>query len=831
MPKISDIQTRIYRDSELLENRSNKDKIDHVVRRLSPLVALLLQINTLVTPHNLMLTRLNFVTMDGVFDRVSPNDFLTYLSVLIQAINKKRRISQSHHIFNQLASDDVWVPFGENTDGNENLRFDPVKFATAVGEAMSAAHQILTALASAPAASAPAASAPAASAPVSAPVSAVSCNGHPFSVDAASAQCMVIQTGPNAYAQLDPRMLYQQPVSAQMMVVSCNGLIRVSNLTINHDYILTKPGQVCVFSLNPAGIIQLECRLNSATTDKDKKIELRFPQTPQTPEFHASVPVTYPEKSKLIHFYDPSVVRDPFGGFKGWNLVMTYQTDSLTAILTCGDNAKCIDAGERVYVVEVDVLKISMKFLKTMQNVRIHGNMKLPHCPLETVVAARFKTPEELSESVCIMLDKLGQDSTQPDLFRLPYLYTLDVANNTCVKRKINHARMNRLPNEVSLHYLDDANYARLITQDVEMMLMKNILFQMTFTYGKFGGEFRQCPEHSMVIDFYIRRPHGAVGFHYDLTANFQVSTLSLLYSMPRDMVRPGPMVAPLHLGAAVSPSTAVTTFNVARNVCVVVNNVAATHSTPHMATLTERGPTKILFTREDNTTTTREVFDFPQMWVPEEFSKTIETTIKVPRSFLRLWHVVYLGDAARYFLSGPVSMFGNFKSIVDDVIRIQNGWFAANPCTCIYVGSNDDIGPTTLSDALKAHKVQGKMGGRQSRGPSHAPLREPSRAPSGLFQKLTQTNKSKTYSVLRATQIPKVSPTRASTMSSIKEKIRAKLDHYKSIFSNPDKNVVIYLHKNSVRNSATRRRAASMGQLSARQPSSTRRRKTRSAV
>ena len=363
------------------------------------------------------------------------------------------------------------------------------------------------------------------------------------------------------------------------------------------------------------------------------------------------------------------------------------------------------------------------------------------------------------------------------------------------------------------------------------MMLMKNILFQMTFTYGKFGGEFRQCPEHSMVIDFYIRRPHGAVGFHYDLTANFQVSTLSLLYSMPRDMVRPGPMVAPLHLGAAVSPSTAVTTFNVARNVCVVVNNVAATHSTPHMATLTERGPTKILFTREDNTTTTREVFDFPQMWVPEEFSKTIEATMKVPRSFLRLWHVVYLGDAAREFLSGPVSMFGNFKSIVDDVIRIQNGWFAANPCTCIYVGSNDDIGPTTLSDALKAHKVQGKMGGRQSRGPSHAPLRAPSRAPSGLFQKLTQSNKSKTYAVLRTTQMPKVSPTRASTMSSIKEKIRAKLDQYKTIFSNPDKNVVIYLHKKSGRNSATRRRAASMGQLSARQPSSTRRRKTRSAV
>lgn len=633
--------------------------------------------------------------------------------------------------------------------------------------------------------------------------------GKPFSVDGPSAQCLYIQTGDNQYERLVAGTVYPQPVSVKMMIASCNGLIPVQMLTQGDDYTLTDTEMDQIFALNPSRIIVMSFRLNRASTDRDKKVVIVVP-----PGLQISVPVTNDANSSPVCVYEPMSVVERFSK---WNIALSYQTDSLTTALTPGANMRVaevneVNPGQTVYLFEIDVLKINMELLQTMENVRIHGNLNLAHCPLETVVAARFKTPENLSEFVCAMLDNLNRDSRVADLFRLPYLYTLNVANGTCVKQKINHEQINRLPNETALTYLDDALYDQLITPEVEMMLMKNIMFQMAFTYGKFGDNFMSCPQHSMVIDYYVRRAHSQVGFHYDLTANFQVSSLSLLFSMPDGMVRPGPMIAPVHYGAKVAPSTTVSTFNVARHVCVIVNNSAVTHSTPDMEALSRRGQKYIPF----EFTRTKESFDFPEMWVSDEFSHHMEQTKLVPRSFLRLWHVVYVGDEAQSNLGRMEPMFqAEFPGFVSDVMQIQQEWFRANPCTCINVGGVADIHPTTLSDALKTHKVKGQMGGRQSR------------AESGLFQR---SNKSKTYASVGLTKMSRVSPKRASTMSSIKEKIRVRMNQYKSIFSNPNKNVVIYLPKKSRRIPATRKRAASMGQLRSKQHSSTHRRKTRSA-
>lgn len=629
--------------------------------------------------------------------------------------------------------------------------------------------------------------------------------GKSFLVDSQSAQCLYIQTGDNQYERLVADTVYLQPVSIQIRVVSCNGLIPVSMLARGTDYTLADTDMGQIFSLNPSRIIRMSFRLSRASTDREKKVVIGVP-----PNFQMSVPVTNDANSTFVCLYEPIGVVERF---TKWTIDSSYQTDSLKAALKSNVNIKVSDVNpaQTEYLFEIDVLKINIELLQTMENVHIHGNLNLGHCPLETVVAARFKTPENLSGFVCNMLDVLNQDTRVEDLFRLPYLYTLNVANGTCVKQKINHAQINRLPNETALTYLDDALYDQLITPAVEMMLMKNIMFQMAFTYGKFGDNFMSCPQHSMVIDYYVRRAHSQVGFHYDLTANFQVSSLSLLFSMPDGMVRPGPMIAPVHYGATVAPSTTVSTFNVARHVCVIVNNSAVTHSTPDMEALSRRGQKDIPF----EFTRTKESFDFPEMWVSDEFSHHMEQTKLVPRSFLRLWHVVYVGDEAQSNLGRMEPMFQEeFPGFVSDVMQIQQEWFRANPCTCINVGGVADIHPTTLSDALKAHKVKGQMGGRQSR------------AESGLFQK---SNKSKTYASVGLTKMSRVSPKRASTMSSIKEKIRVRLNQYKSIFSNPNKNVVIYLPKKSRRILATRKRAASMGQLRSKQHSSTHRRKTRS--
>jgi hypothetical protein len=630
--------------------------------------------------------------------------------------------------------------------------------------------------------------------------------GKSFLVDSQSAQCLYIQTGDNQYERLVADTVYLQQVSIQIRVVSCNGLIPVSMLTRGTDYTLADTDMGQIFSLNPSRIIRMSFRLSRASTDRDKKVVVWVP-----PNFQMSVPVTNDANSIFACVYEPIGVVERF---TEWTIVSSYQTDSLKAAFKPDVNIKVshVNPAQPDYLFEIDVLKINMELLQTMENVHIHGNLNLAHCPLETVVAARFKTPENLSEFVCAMLDNLNRDSRVADLFRLPYLYTLNVANGTCVKQKINHEQINRLPNETALTYLDDDLYDQLITPEVEMMLMKNIMFQMAFTYGKFGDNFMSCPQHSMVIDYYVRRAHSQVGFHYDLTANFQVSSLSLLFSMPDGMVRPGPMIAPVHYGAKVAPSTTVSTFNVARHVCVIVNNSAVTHSTPDMEALSRRGQKYIPF----EFTRTKESFDFPEMWVSDEFSHHMEQTKLVPRSFLRLWHVVYVGDEAQSNLGRMEPMFqAEFPGFVSDVMQIQQEWFRANPCTCINVGGVADIHPTTLSDALKTHKVKGQMGGRQSR------------AESGLFQR---SNKSKTYASVGLTKMSRVSPKRASTMSSIKEKIRVRMNQYKSIFSNPNKNVVIYLPKKSRHIPATRKRAASMGQLRSKQHSSTHRRKTRSA-
>ena len=643
----------------------------------------------------------------------------------------------------------------------------------------------------------------------------------PFSVDGPSAQCLYIQTGDNQYERLVAGTVYPQPVSVQMMIASCNGLIPVQMLTQGADYNLTDTEMGQIFALNPSRIILMSFRLNRASTDREKKVVIVVP-----PGLQISVPVTNDENSSPVCVYEPMSVVERFSK---WTIALSYQTDSLTTALTLGPNMPNmgvaeVNPGQPEYLFEIDVLKINMELLQTMENVHIHGNLNLAHCPLETVVAARFKTPENLSGFVCDMLDNLNRDPRVADLFRLPYLYTLNVANGTCVKQKINHEQINRLPNETSLTYLDDDLYAQMITPAVEIMIIKNILFQMAFTYGKFGDDFMSCPQHSMVIDFYIRRPHSAVAFHYDLTGQFQVSSLSLLFSMPDGMVRPGPMIAPVHYGAHIAPSTTVSTLNVARHVCVIVNNSAVTHSTPDMEALSRRGQKSIYF--ESPVSRDEQIFNFPEMWVSDEFSRHMEETKQIPRSFLRLWHVVYVGDEAQSNLGEMEQMFEHlFPTFVYEVMQIQREWFRANPCTCINVGGVADIHPTTLSDALKAHKVKGQMGGRQSQAQS--------RAESGLFQKTSQSNKSKTYASVGLTKMSRVSPKRASTMSNIKEKIRVRLNQYKSIFSNPNKNVVIYLPKKSGRNSAsaTRKRAASMGQLRSKQHSSTHRRNTRSAT
>jgi hypothetical protein len=461
------------------------------------------------------------------------------------------------------------------------------------------------------------------------------------------------------------------------------------------------------------------------------------------------------------------------------------------------------------YLFTIDAVQANRDFFHTMQDVHVFGQLSLPQCPMENVVAARFTVPDALSDGVCaLMMDANARGLGE--LFRLPYLYTINVATGSCVKQLIDYTNVNRHDNEIKLPYMDHEKYSQLVTPDIEMLLMKNVMHQMGFTYSKMGAEFLQCPEHSMLIDFYVRRDQSNIGFHFDLTYMFHVSTLALLFCMPDDIVRPGPMIAPIAFQAqpSVSPLPDVTTFTVKNKTCVMVGNAVVSHSTPNTKLLTARGTQTVPY----EYTTPSPEFNFPDMWVSPAFSEEMERSKGVTRSFLRLWHVVSMREEAREHIGAPMQMFATelFRQAIAEIMALQEQWLGAGAHTCIDVGLSTDIGPQTLSRALASEKIQGYIGGRQA-------TKVHSKLPYDVgFSKTLMSKKSSSRS--------RVSPKRASTMSSMRENIRNKLNLIKSIITNADRDVII---GTALRRSSSRRstRRASTGQIAKKQRSATRRR------
>jgi hypothetical protein len=206
-----------------------------------------------------------------------------------------------------------------------------------------------------------------------------------------------------------------------------------------------------------------------------------------------------------------------------------------------------------------------------------------------------------------------------------------------------------------------------------------------------------------------------------------------------------------------------------------------------------------------------------------------MERSKTVTRSFLRLWHVVSMRDEAKEHIGAPVQMFDpdSFRQAIAEIIAIQNQWLGARGHTCINVGRGEDIGPQTLSTALASHKIQGYIGGRQAN-------KVDSKLPFVADSKLAHSvGFSKTLMNKKSSNRSRVSPNRASTMSSMREKIRTKLNHLKSIITNADRDVIIgtALRRRSSRSSSRSSRSsrsrgtrrASTGQIAKKQQSATR--------
>lgn len=653
-----------------------------------------------------------------------------------------------------------------------------------------------------------------------------------FSVqDEAVSQCLYIQQG-DQYHKVNRGQYYDMTTFAPLLrVLTCNGMFNPKHVS-EFEWPIGQDGNTVV-TLPHSNIVRCAFNLNQETTDRDKQIEMTFAH--QEPyEFKVSVPVSR-TIGDPIYFYQPTGVQE----FTGWTIITKYRTHLMDARLMLGKNATYSkdtnQAGGIDYLFTIDPVQINMEFFHTMQDVHIYGDISLPDCPMENVVSARFNVPDALSNGICDIL-RYADDQKMNDLFRLPYVYTINVATGSCNKRVIDYEQINRIPNEGDLPYLSHADYDKLITPDVELLLMQNIMHQMGFTYSKMGDDFLQCPEHSTIIDFYVRRRHSQVVFHFDLTAMFLVSTLSLLFCMPPGMVRPGPMIAPIAYQAqpSVSPAPDVTTFTVKNKTCVILNNAVMTHSTPGMTHLIKRGKSTVPYEYSPNPPE----FNFPDMWVSPAFSEEMERSTSVSRSFLRLWHVVSMREEARQHIGVPMQMLFApevFMQSIVGIMELQKQWLGARGHTCIHVGRGQDIGPQTISRALASAKVQGYIGGRQAtKAYSKLPLVAESKVNSKLpFVAESKVNSklahsvgfSKTLTSKKSSSESRVSPKRASTISSMREKISSKLNHFKSIITNADRDVIIGTAFKPSSRGTSRTRRASTGPNEKKQGSATRRR------
>ena len=588
-------------------------------------------------------------------------------------------------------------------------------------------------------------------------------------------------------------------ITYQIGTLSCatpTGLVLMSQLALGDDYAFT---QTMELRLNPARILGSAFALTKESPDLNKRVVVAMPP------IQLVAPTRHDAPSNILFLYIPQGSPMP---------AMTYRTDVVWNTLLIGQNCQQVDhplhpENPNIRLTYIDPDAMAVEFLETLDNVHITGNLQIAQCPTERLIAARVATPPVLVTRIRDLADQLLRElpAGTHDLFRLPYVYEIDVQNNRCTKTPVNAPALMQLNTERGLSYFPQHLYDHYIRPH-EAVLIQNMLFQMMFVYEKRGEDFkRACPPHKMLFDFYLRRDSQQVAFHYDRTAFFEVSTLSLLFLMPDGMTRPGPHIIPMPTkinprvpGGIVytDPTmrdrarreiTRVCTFQVKNGTCVMCNNVFTSHSTPGTTQLFERGNQEVPWLELED----KRVFNFPPMHVSEEYKQKMERTKQTPRSFLRMWHVVSDPERSSIGLFGaPVEMFrGEFGSMIDAAISLQAQWFREK-CVCLEL--TDYYSPTELARRVFEGRVRGVWGGRKK-----------------FSVKQTDTYRTKSLSVSTPIHafIKTQNKVRALTMSSVREKIKRKMMQIQQICKNANQNVLIieekHKHKTSHKTSHAR--------------------------
>lgn len=600
--------------------------------------------------------------------------------------------------------------------------------------------------------------------------------------DELTASCMYFYDR-NLFTPTQPGVMY--PVSSLACATPAS-FLKIEQLSAEHDFRINLAE--ASFMLNPANIRGSAFALTKDSPDENKRVVITIELS------SLSVPVRYGVYSNLICLYFPHGSSMPAPA-------MTYRTDIVLNPLRIGEN--CLQIPHPIFsgnpnfsLTMIDPDAMTLQCLETLDNVHITANLGLEQCPAERLIAARVATPEPLVTPLRDLVSRLNQalPSKEYGLFRLPFVYEINVQTNTCTKTPINAVEIMKVNTETGMSYLSPELYHRLI-EPYEPLLIRNMLFQMMFVYEKRGPEFKaSCPPHKMLFDFYLRRDSRQVAFHYDRTPFFEVSTLSLLYLMPDRVTRPGPHIIPMPTRIdrsveggmrfldpdARSEITRVCTFQVQNGTCVMCNNSFTSHSTPGTRQLFARGDQPVSWLRfnpenpDDPANAKR--FHFPAMHIPDEYKAHMEATKEIPRSFIRMWHVVSDPERDSSGIFGPAQVMFRpevFDGMVIDALQLQELWLHQARCICLEL--TDYYSPTEMS--RKVHgKVRGAWGGRQASTKSAT---------------LAKLAKSASFS-LKAKEMHSKNQFRASTMSSVREKIKRKLMQFEKIYKDANQNVLM---------------------------------------
>ena len=532
-----------------------------------------------------------------------------------------------------------------------------------------------------------------------------------------------------------------------------------------------------VLSLTRARIKHVAFNLNQPSPrDHDKRIEM----------LGMSRPFVGEHQTEPFHFYVPSNQQNVV-------VEIMYQTNLFKTLV--GNSA----ASQLPLFIQVDPHAMTYKFATDLRNVHFFDE-NTARLRKEKTVYARIHC-DQFTDPLCATLERLlhhvlDTDAPESKNLRVPYLYKINMSSRTCQKSLMHADRMMANGIDDSLPLMSVVLYDSL---NVENSLIDYMIFQMMFTYGKKNFEelMSITDDYMMVFDFYLRRSQSQHGFHYDTSKGFEVSTFALLYHMPPGSIKSGPHVMALPFSDR-APLMTVRASNcggfpaslpivntrykpltpfVQNKTIVLFDNTVGTHSTPNMGAFLNRGDCLEHYHHPMMHAESAAVdVTFPEMGMPPVLVEQLRQSSLGPRAFIRSWRVLQLypgQQSSQDEWSQPMN-HEMFQSKAQECALKFHGWLEQEPCQHMQVDVQSGSYPSGLPP--------GHFGGNGK----HNHLMRPTRH-RDLVKRMSLST-----SLNHLKSQPTTTTIRASTISNAREYIRTKLKKIKTIFENPNKNLII---------------------------------------